>query len=342
LALWPELHYSVLFSDNLAVACGLVGNLMLIRARRPYEFWLAAIAATAAVGCKQIALGIPLAQVLWLGVTRGRREAAAHFLRCFVAGLVIGLGAIAIFGWGGLWFTLVQIPGGLGRAPDLALRLKMVAPELALLIGLPAVAMVVFRKTFQRPEWLLPALAWMCTIPLGMAGLLKVGGWTNSIHGFVLWLPPVLTGVLTARIAVTRSSLLCLAAAVAAAFGLGRILQEPDFRLTPQVAAYHEAEQIAAQRRGAVWFPVHPLVTLYGDHRYYHDEDGFYVRMKAGKPVGPKQAADHLPPAMQAMAFRNDWNTWGIAHRMLPPNSRDTVIGHWTLRAGVPEASPRP
>lgn len=336
LGAWPELHYSVIFSDNLAVACGLVGNLILLRARGPGALWLAAAIATAAVACKQIALGIPLAQVLWLGFTSGRRAALLHVMRCMVAGGVIGLGAIALFGFAGLWFTLVAIPGGLGWAPDVALRLKMVASELALLLGLPAVVMIVWRREFSRPSLLLPALAWVCTLPLGLAGMMKVGGWTNSIHGLVLWLPPVLATLFAARLSPARFWSFSLAAGViAAGSACGRILLEPDVRLRPQTAGYDEAAQIAAQYLNAVWFPVHPLVTLYSDHRYYHDEDGMYVHLRAKKPVNSEQAAQHLPPAMRAMAFRNDWTDWGIARRMLPPNSREIPIGNWNVYSGV-------
>src|SRR5688500_10819826 len=55
LAIWPPRHYEVIFADNLAIALGLLGNLVLVRARRAPELWLAAFAATAAVACKQIA-----------------------------------------------------------------------------------------------------------------------------------------------------------------------------------------------------------------------------------------------------------------------------------------------
>ncbi|MDP3071285.1 MAG: hypothetical protein Q8N18_13425 [Opitutaceae bacterium] len=340
LALWPELHYSVIFSDNLAVACGLVGNLLLVRARSSLGFWLAAAVATAAVGCKQIALGIPLAQVVWLGVTAGSGAAWRHAGRCAACGAVIGGALIAKFGWAGLWFTLVEIPGGLGWAPDVALRLRAVAAELALLVALPAVTMMVARRFFAPSALRLAALAWLCALPLGLAGMMKVGGWTNSLHGFVLWLPPVLVSALARP--TTRRALAPLGAAAAAlALTAGRVLAEPEFTLRPQLAAYHEAEGIAAQFAGAVWFPMHPLVTLYSDRHYYHDEDGLYTRSKAGKPIPEAQAAAHLPAAMRAIAQRHDWTDWGIARRMLPPQSAETVIGHWTLRTGrVAEKTP--
>lgn len=335
LALWPELHYSVLFSDNLAVAGGLLGNLLLVRARSSRELWLAAIAATAAVGCKQIALGIPLAQVLWLGLTVGRTAAWRHVLRCVVAGAVIGAGAIAGFGWEGLWFTLVETPGGIGWAPAPWQRLLMVAPDLALELAGPAVVMIFFRRAFAQPALLLPALAWICALPLGIAGMMKLGGWTNSIHSFVLWLPAVLATALAMQPNARRLWGAVLAAAVVSAgVASRRVLLEPALHLRPQVADYRQAAEFAKQNRGAIWFPVHPLVTLYSEGRYYHDEDGLYVRMSARKPLSERQAAGHLPSALRVMAFRNDWTDWGIARRMLPPNTTEQVIGNWTLRSG--------
>lgn len=335
-ALWPELHYSVLFSDNLAVACGLIGNLILVRSRAPVALWAAAAIGTAAVACKQIALGIPLAQVVWLGVTAGRTEALRHAVRCVVAGGAIGGAAIAVFGWAGLWFTLVRIPGSFGWAPDLAQRLGMVWSALAIQVAVPAIVMLLLRRRFTAPALRLAAITWLCTLPLGLAGLLKLGGWTNSIHSFVLWLPPVLATLLAAPPAERhRWPALLGAGLLAAGIACGRLWHEPRLDLRPRIDDYRQAERIAAQYRGAVWFPVHPLVTLYSDRRYYHDEDGMYVRIKAGKTPSPAHAASQLPPAMRMMAFRNDWSDWGIARRMLPAQAGELTVGNWTLRGGV-------
>lgn len=338
LAIWPELHYSVIFSDNLALACALIGNLVLARAKHARLLWIAAGLATATVACKQIALGIPLAQVVWLGLTAGRTAALRHAGRCVATGAVIGGAAIGIFGWSGLWFTLVEVPGSFGWAPNIAQRLGMVTVALAVHLGLPAAAMLACRRWFAQPTLLLPAVVWLCTLPLGLAGLLKLGGWTNSIHSFVLWLPPVLASALTLSVRErVRWPVLLGAGLFGVAMASGRLMHEPSLALRPLTADYRQAEQLAAQHRGALWFPVHPLVTLYSDRRYYHDEDGLYVRMMARKFPSNEHAASQLPAAMQMMAFRNDWTDWGIARRMLPPNSRETVIGNWTLRSGVAE-----
>lgn len=340
LAAWPELHYSVLFSDNLAVACGLVGNLVLVRARGAGGTWLAAALAATAVGCKQIAVGIPLAQVVWLAVTVGGREALRHIGRCAAVGASLLAGAVLWFGGEGMWFTLVEVPGGLTWAPSLGARLGAVAPELALLVGLPLGVMIVFRRTFAAPRWRLPALAWLCTLPLGVAGMLKVGGWTNSIHSFVLWLPPVVAGLVTRwPPAERRYWSVCLALAALAAGGVAaRLLHEPVLHVVPQTGAYREAERLTAQYPRALWFPVHPLITLYSDRRYYHDEDGIYARLKSQHPVSAEHLASQLPPEMRAMAFRNNWNYWNIAQGMLPPKSHDVATEYWIVRSGTTDA----
>lgn len=330
-ALWAPRHYEVIFADNLAIACGLLGNLVLARARGPRGWWLAALLATAAVGCKQIAVGMPLAQALWLVFTEGWRAGLRHAVRCLLAGaLWVGLAGL-LFGGAGLWHVLVALPADFPWVPAWA-RLAPMLPELAWQAGLPLVVMAVARATFATPALLLPALAWACTLPPGLLALLKHGGWLNSVHSLALWLPPVLT-ILACRGASARADRwIPLAAALAAAVVTGGRIAAADRLFTrPAVAAYAEAEQLAAQFRGRIWFPFHPLVTLYSERRYYHDEDGLHVRRLSRVGTSPEQAAAHLPAALQVMAFHQDWSDWGVARAMLPPGARTVEIGHWKL-----------
>lgn len=330
-ALWAPRHYEVIFADNLAIACGLLGNLALVRLRGPRGWWLGAVLATAAVGCKQIAVGIPLAQVLWIGLTAGWRAGAAHAARCAAAGAAwLGL-AVPLFGGAGLWHVLVALPADFPWAPAWA-RLAPMLPELAWQIALPLAAMVLARGAFAAPVLLLPALAWCCTLPPGLLALLKHGGWLNSVHSLALWLPPVLT-VLACRGATARADRwIPLAAALAAAAVAGGRIAAADRLFTrPATAAYAEAGQLAAQFRGRIWFPFHPLVTLHSEQRYYHDEDGLHVRRLSRVGTSAEQAAAHLPPALQVMAFHQDWSDWGVARSLLPPDARTVEIGHWRL-----------
>ncbi len=339
---WPEEFYAIYYADSLALACGLLGNLLLLRARTPSSLWLAALVATAAVACKQTALGIPLAQVIWLGLTAGWGSAGRHAGRCVVAGAVIAALAVAFLDGAGLWFVLVDLPANFRWFPEPLKRVGGVAPELALYLGLPALVMAWQWRAFRsRPALLLPALAWACTIPLGVLALLKLGGRTNSLYSFPLWLPAVVTVLLTAIPAAGLRRWLPLAAAlVAAVLACRRVIEAPRLPLRPQLAAYREAERFATQLRGRVWFPFHPLITLYGEQRYYHDEDGLFVRQTTRWKISPAQAAAHLPPAMQLIALRNGWSDWGVARGMLPPNARSTAVGDWTLWHGAADNPP--
>jgi hypothetical protein len=202
-------------------------------------------------------------------------------------------------------------------------------------IGVPLVAMLVWRRAFTGPL-LLPAIAWVCTLPLGFAGMLSLGGWTNSMHSFVLWLPPVLTTLLVSTDTGRFKPVLPITLALfAAAMASGRLLRAPLLPLHPLVGDYHLAAQIATRHQQGAWFPLNPLVTLYSDRRYYHDEDGLFVRQMAGKPPAPAQLVSQLPAAMGLIVLHEDWTDWGIARRMLPKNSRETKVGNWVLREGL-------
>ena len=341
-AAWPDPFYALYYADTVAIACGLLGNLALINARTARGQWAAAILATAAVAAKQTALGIPVAQFLWIAMTAGWRPAGRHAVRCAIAGGVIAVAAMAAFGGDELWFVLIDLPASFAWFPEPWKRLWFVGEELALHLALPALVMVFLRRSLLRPVLLLPALAWACAVPLGIMALLKLGGRTNSLYSFLIWLPPMLAGWMGARSTsnVTRAAL-PVGMMVAAILACARVINAPRLPLTPQVSGYAEAARLAARWPGQIWFPFHPLVTLYSEQRYYHDEDGLFVRQVTRRPVSPEQAAAHLPPGLTVFAFRTGWSDWGVARSLLPANARSSEVGDWTLwTAPAQSASP--
>lgn len=341
LALWPERQFLVHSADTLAIACGLIGNLLLVRSRHALSLWFAAALAVAAVACKQTAVGLALAQVVWLAFTAGWRAAFVHALRCAALGAILAFACVLAFGGPPLWFVLFELPAHFKWAPDPAERILASGGELAGQVLAPLAFMLALRRFFRRPTALLPALAWMCALPLGLAAFLKFGGRMNSIYSFLLWLPPVTTLALTSRFTVSRHLSLPLAAAVGAtAFFCVRVSTADPLTLRPRLGGYAEAATLAARLPGQVWFPLHPLVTLYSEGRYYHDEDGFYVRRMTHRMLTPGHAAAQLPARLRAIAFHRDWTDWSIARHLLPPHSREIPFGEWTVLTAPPAASP--
>jgi len=159
-----SLHYTQ--SDNAALAFGLLSCLLLVRARdgdrlrRP----LSALCAALAVCSKQTSLGLIPAQVLWLGFTAGPRFALRVALRdaltCAAAGFSLAALSIAWFGFDGQWLNLVGLPALFPYAADLLERARVPWLALAGYVVLPAVGMIVARRTVFRRDspWLRSAL----------------------------------------------------------------------------------------------------------------------------------------------------------------------------------------
>jgi hypothetical protein len=331
-ALWAPRHYAVIFADNLALACALVGQLLLLRAASPRALWLAALCAAAAVACKQTTLGFAVVQVLWLAWDRGWPAALRHLGRGLVVGAIVGAVVVAAFGYDGLRYVLLDLPSTFPWGINTS-RFAPMLPELAWQLLVPLAVMLVFRRAFTRtPALRLAALSWLGVLPLGLAALCKTGGWLNSLHALPLWLPGVLVVAATSPVAPAIRRWLALAAAAgAAATVCVRIATAPSLQLRPAVAAYAEADALSAQFRGRLWLPFHPTVALQNERRYDHDEDGLFVRRVCGQPVGGAQLAAHLPPAFQVMALHDRWSDWGMARALMPAGTRTTQVGHWTL-----------
>ena len=122
-----------------------------------------------------------------------------------------------------------------------------------------------------------------------------------------------------------------IAAFSAASFAFGRVLDSPRLPLRPQLTHYREAERLALQRKGQIWFPMHPVVTLYTERSYYHDEDGWWVRRMTHKSILPEHASAHLPPKLNTIALQNNWSYAGVANGMLAPNAHAINFGHWIV-----------
>lgn len=336
IAAWPDPAFRFLQADNIVVAAGLVGNLLLITggaepSRRRH--WLIAGLTACALGAKQNALGLLAAQLTWLWLEGGRRRALGHLGR--TALLAAGLGGVAAlqFGWHPLWFGAVEIASGLPMVDDLPHRLIEFAPVLAIQWGVPlgAFAILRHRGLGAGHPLQLPMLAWWWSLPLGALSMLTTGGSTNNLHGFQFLIAPLLLVTLAAGRRWRAHFYVPLTALLTVAVLCLRVAQADAAPLRPAIAEVERARAIAATMPGQVWLPWNPLVTYFAEGRFYHAEDGLYVRFITGHPVSVRQARAHLPPHFHAMAFPSPQMQWGVAAKLAPASAREQRIGRWEI-----------
>jgi hypothetical protein len=327
--------YLVYTADTPGLAFALLGLLALVRQHRA----AAALCAAAAVACKQTFVGVAVAQVVWLFFADSPRAAGVQLGRCLVGGLAAAALAVLCFGGPGLWHTMVDIPARFPFAPA-AERLRLHWVYLTLHVVLPLVGMLAWRRFFfaRQSPVLLPALAFFCLLPLSFTGFHKSGGNVNSLHSFWVWFPPVLVALATAWPESRANRLAGLVLAISAAALASLWLQITPLRVRPNLQAYEEARHLATHQRGRVWFPMHPLVTLYSDGRFYHDFDGLNERLIAGNRLTDEHFLAHMPRRRQVVAtlLPIGWGPADPAEARLPANTPVTQFGSWQLQL-IPE-----
>ncbi|WP_221029766.1 hypothetical protein [Actomonas aquatica] len=343
IAIWPRAAWQFIQADNLAVACGLLANLLLMRRRSAAGDWLAALFATAALFCKQTSIAVPLAQLIWLWSSRGARASVAHAARLAAALLGWCLLTVTLEDPGALRLSLFQLPSALPWVQDLAARLRDVAPAMGVHLLLPAVAYIWIRR--QRRSALtvlhLPWLSWAIAVPPGLAALLTYGGNLNSLQGLGLWLPAGLTATLAVaqRTRLRRNALWIGVGLAVGLVGL-RLALVPVWVWGLNHPRYAQAQTIVETWPEQVWFPWHPLVTLYAEGKRYADEDGLAVRALAGRPIRRDVLREHLPPRFHAIALPAGTPHWSIAYELRPEVYTRHQHGEWGI--DVWPASPPP
>lgn len=340
-AVWPDPAFRFLQADNVAVAAGLAGNLLLVTAPgRPagLRAWLAAALTALALGAKQNALGLLLAQASWLAWQWDAGAAWRHVARSAAVAAAIGAAAVAQFGLADLWFGAVQVPAALPLAEDIPARLREFLPVLLVQWGAPLLAFAWFagRRRALPPTLRLPALAWGWSLPLGALSMLTTGGSTNNLHGFQLLAIPLLLAALTAAAARRAHFYEALTVLLVALVFSARVATADRAPLRPATSLVLEAGAIAASAPGEIWLPWNPLAAYFVEHRFYHAEDGLYVRFITGHPVPLAQARAHVPPRFRAIAFPAPGLQWGVAAKLAPPDARVERVGPWQILRWTP------
>jgi hypothetical protein len=336
IAVWPDHAFRFLQADNLAVALGLFAHLLLVTSspkNANRRGWIVAAATAIALGCKQTSMGILIAQVIWLACEYDRKTALIHLARTLVLGGILAGIAIWQFGFEALWFGVVSIAAHLPWVEQQWERLHSLGPILAVQWGVPILAMIIIGKPlFNTSHSLrLPFIAWVCSLPLGIIGLFTIGGSTNNLQGFHLIAAPLLLVALTAISKRTRNFYRPLTSAFVIVILCLRVQHAELTPVRPALFKIKEAIAIQAHFPEQVWLPWSPLVSYYAEDKFYHSEDGLYVRFITGNPVSLKQAMTHLPPRFRAMAFPGKDMQWGVARNLAKPNQRQWELGEWLI-----------
>lgn len=321
-----------------ADAPGLGFALLALVAQAHHYRWTAAVCAVAAVLCKQTLVGVAVAQVVWLFCTDSPRAAVVQAGRCLMAGMVATALAVYCFGRPGLWHTMIEIPA---RFPFASVpeRLRLHWVYLTLHVVLPLAGLVGWRRFFfdRKSPVFLPAIAFLCLLPLSITSFHKSGGNVNSLHSFWVWFPPVLVSLATAWRGPRASRLSGLALAIGSTALASLWLQITPLRVKPNTQAYEEARQLAAHLPERVWFPMHPLVTLYSDGRFYHDFDGLNERVIAGHRLTDEHFSAHMPRHRQVVAtlLPIGWGPADPAEARLPRNLPVGTFGSWQIEGSI-------
>jgi hypothetical protein len=322
--------YIVYTADTPGIIFGLLSLLALSRG----YYWAAAAGAAAATACKQTFLGLGVAEIVWLYFAVSPRAASLHLVRCVVAGGLVAAIAVAYFGVAGLWHTMVALPSSFPWAAPVS-RIREHELHLALHVLLPLVGVIVFRRlVFSRHSpLLLPALALVCTLPFGLVGFFKIGGNVNSLYSFWLWFPPTLAVLATHEKMRHLGQKGILGLALIAASIASLWLRWSNVRVIPNIQAYREATYLAVRMPQRIWFPMHPIVTLYSDGRFYHDLDGIRERAIGGIPMSDDHFFSHLPRTREATAtlLPVGWGLADISDGRLPPDLPVRTFGLWRI-----------
>ncbi|MCO5165529.1 MAG: hypothetical protein M9894_04055 [Planctomycetes bacterium] len=280
----------------------------------------AAVAAALAVLSKQVAapllVALPLAALVYDGGAAARRCALCV---AGVAGAAAALAAGALDLDDLLLDALVvpsrqpwtgpALPTAAGAGLELLLHglgpLLVAGASWAALAPQGAAALDRLRAE-RWTVWLLVALL---MAPTAVLGRCKVGGDVNALS-FSTYFLTVGAGLAWLRAAALPPAPrrdLCVALLLA----LGLLACVPALEraaaLPRLVARLPENPErtglaLARARPGAVYFPFHPLVSLYAEGRAYHLSDAVYSRVVAGVEVGEEHVRAHLPPRLERVA----------------------------------------
>lgn len=323
-------------ADHTAIALGLLSTWLLAQRPAPGtgRTALAAALCVLSICSKQTSLFLAVAHVIGLLAFRERAAALRYAVFLAAFGLLALAAAGFYFGFGNLWLNLVEIPARLPWG-DIGEKIsRRWVPLLAYTVLPPVCALWLLRPS--RPtgdpaaERLLRLgfIAFLTLLPVCLLGFCKIGGDTNTLHGWYFLLPPLALVSLSRPLPNSAAWLAPLLAAIALCAVRSFDLQKLPVR--PATARIRSAEMLAHAEPGTRWFPHDPVVTYYSDHRLYHAEDGIATRNLAGLGLREKDFRAHLPPRLAAIVCAAE-QPQPFALQLLPDFNVRSAEGDWIV-----------
>lgn len=340
LLLLPQAFFVFLQADNAALACGLVSLTCLARAgvsNQSKWWWAAASFAGATVFSKLHGVAVPAAEIIWIWLYCSRGKALRFTLKLILVSASLSVATLMISGTAsGAWEAIIRIPAKLPFATNWEKRLTEMTPYYFLMVILPGI-LVIFtgrQRHKNSPNLNLPIIAWLVSLPLGLAGTLSAGGSCNSLHGAFYLIPLALANLYSHHpifhgrpLWLSLGIWMAVPTALIVAVGTS-ILPLPR---NPDTTLPLEAVTLALKLNGRAWLPSRPLATRFATGRHDHDEDGLYVRQLTAFFPRRNHAYAYLPPEWNTTVFeQGGWNQL-IALSMQPGSSTVQQIGRWTL-----------
>lgn len=274
----------------------------------------AALWAVLAIWTKQVAVLLPVGQLVYLALQPATRpQVGPYLIRLLGAGA--GVSAIMVGWWGldPLVFNLWIVPAGHGLKGGASFVGYTVD---LLLLALPAslLCIAALRRFKTRPadgtRWcqilvgLMLTTAWI-QVPLQLLSANKHGGSANSIHAMALFFMAATVALLAlaADIRWPRRTLLRWAATgLIVGAGYFQLRQVFPWRLTP--ADHIETDiRLATQYPGEIYFPDNPLISWWAEKKAYHFEYGLVDQAVSGFPVNRSQYLAYLPANVRLVVY---------------------------------------
>jgi hypothetical protein len=274
----------------------------------------AALLAVLAVWTKQIAVAIPVAQIIHLVLVERDLSRAWKYGICLMgsAGVISGT-LLLYFGLDPLVFNLWVIPSGhsfKGWA-DSARHWVGLAGQAAVLLAVAAAgrwrqrgALEPLRFTVTERLLLTVGIA---QIPLNLLGASKVGGGLNSFHSLAFFFTLAALSVVTLLRSMKQNRIHALSGALALSGGLA-LLAHFGFRTGP-AKDLEAMTDLARKHPAQVYFPCNPLITWWTEHKAYHFEYGLIDQAVAGYPASKAHYLEHLPAKLRMVIYPDSWRS---------------------------------